>query len=510
MGDIDGDGDVDIYMCNVSGPSPVGPRFYINDGQGFFIEDTNRLPSNVTKLYNQHTSSLMLDVDQDDDLDLVLGGRGGIRPYENSPYDWLMMNDGDGFFTPAYETNMPPRLGGLEAGTIDISTADFDKDGLPDLLMSTHLFFQYGKIQLLLNNGDGTFRDETLRIEQDGPIYEYPDCGQSPGDYWLTQTQIADSNQDGWPDILVQGGSCAMHLLLENAEGESFSVAENVSDDWLYDQFPPSYIVAGDVNGDGITDVILLYAGRTQQVLLRAPTYESTTELRPTPQAAPTMTATATEEPIPTHTPVSIETSSGTVTPPLEVFRDDFGGPLDADWSWIREEEDQWSLTERSGFLRLVILPAGYTRNLLLRQAPEGRFEISTRVQFTPTINFQSAGLHIYEDEENFIRLSRAFCHLDPFPDACVGNGIYFDNVILGESISPNVKIEVSKQYEAYLKIVRDGSTYTGYYSDDGETWVLVGQHIADLKTIRVGLVASGSDFRINADFDYFTIHVIP
>jgi len=508
VGDIDGDGDVDIYVCNVSGPVQVGPRFYINDGEGFFVEDMKRLPSNIARLFNQYASSLLLDVDQDDDLDLVLGGRGGTRAFQNSPYDALLMNDGQGFFTTAYETNMPPRLDGLEAETVDISTADFNQDGLPDLLMTTHLFYQYGRIQLLFNNGDGTFRDETFRIDQDGSIYEYPDCGQSLGDYWLRQTHIVDSNQDDYPDILVQGGTCAMHVLLENAEGENFSVVEKMSDNWLYDQFPPTTVVPGDVNGDGVMDVVLLYPARAQQVLLRAPTI---TEERPTPQAAPTMTATPTEEPpVPTHTPVSIETPSGTVTPPDEVFRDDFGGPLDADWSWIREEEDQWSLTKRSGFLRLVILPAGYTRNLLLREAPEGRFEISTRVQFTPTDNFQSAGLHIYEDEDNFIRLSRAFCHLEALPGVCVDNGIYFDNIISGEAITPNVMLKVGKQYEAYLKIVRDGSTYTGYYSDDGETWVLVGQHIANLKTIRVGLVASGSSYRINADFDYFTIHVIP
>jgi hypothetical protein len=504
VGDIDGDGDVDIYMCNVSGPSPVGPRIYVNDGEGFFVEDTNRLPSNVANLFNQHTSCLFLDVDQDDDLDLVLGGRGGTRQFENSPFDTLLTNDGDGFFTTAYETDLPPRLGGMEAGTIDISTADFDQDGLPDLLMSTHLFNQFGQLQLLLNNGDGTFRDESARIEHDWSVSEYPNCGQGPGSYWIMQTHIVDSNQDGFPDILAQGSSCAMHVLLENSGGESFSVVETMSDVWLYDQFSPTTIVPGDVNGDGVMDAVLLYPARSQQVLQRAPTILETTEGKATPQAAPTMTATVTIEPLPTQTPVSV---FGTPAPPIEVFRDDFEGSLDAGWSWIREEEEQWSLTERPGYLRLTILPAGYTRNLLLREAPEGRFEITTRVQFTPTSNFQFAGLQIYQDKDNFLRLGRAFCQIDALPGVCVGNGIYFDNLVSGEAISPNVKIEVGKQYEAYLKIVRDGSTYTGFYSDDGETWILVGQHRADLRTIRVGLITSGSSFRIVADFDYFTIN---
>ena len=76
-GDIDGDRDVDIYMCNIYGQDRNGPRFYINDGNGYFRDDVTRIPSNLTQLQNKFTSGKLVDVDQDGDLDLALGGHPG-------------------------------------------------------------------------------------------------------------------------------------------------------------------------------------------------------------------------------------------------------------------------------------------------------------------------------------------------------------------------------------------------------------------------------------------------
>ena len=50
VGDIDGDGDVDIYMNNVWSATQIGSRFYLNDGLGFFAEDTTRIPAILTNL----------------------------------------------------------------------------------------------------------------------------------------------------------------------------------------------------------------------------------------------------------------------------------------------------------------------------------------------------------------------------------------------------------------------------------------------------------------------------
>ncbi len=49
----------------------VGPRFYINDGSGFFTDDMTRLPAILNTPPTVYGASVLLDVDQDGDLDLV-------------------------------------------------------------------------------------------------------------------------------------------------------------------------------------------------------------------------------------------------------------------------------------------------------------------------------------------------------------------------------------------------------------------------------------------------------
>jgi hypothetical protein len=285
-GDIDQDGDVDIYMCNVWGATQIGPRFYINDGNGFFSEDTARIPGEMTRLERKFTASLLLDVDQDGDLDLVLGGHdnAGAR-------DVILLNDGEGTFSYAPDENMPLRLGGPDFETVQIVSDDFNKDGWPDLLMSTHLGYQFdANMQLLMNNGNGTFREETFRIEQDWSFYRNPEGCGSETDGWLTGLYIVDANNDTWPDILVQGDSCLQHLLFLSDKGERFVISENYSQFTIHDGMPPWALMPGDIDNDGNLDVVLLYTSMTQQVYLRIPSSENQVISSPTPtQATPSI-----------------------------------------------------------------------------------------------------------------------------------------------------------------------------------------------------------------------------
>ncbi len=287
-GDIDQDGDVDIYMGNINNSTQVGPRFYINDGNGFFSDDTSRIPGEITRLERQFISSLLLDVDQDGDLDLVLGQHG-----QTSAKDVILLNDGSGMFSYAPEESMPPRLGGSGFATVKIVSADFNKDDWPDLLMATQFLYTDPNMQLLLNNGDGTFRDETFRIEQDWSVYKIPDPEMCGGTSWLSQLFIADANNDTWPDILVQGTDC-LHgalLLFSNDEGKRFVVTENYQH-LTINGVGPAFLVPGDVDNDGNLDVVLRYPSMTQQVYLRIPSSEKqvidTSPSPPTPAASTT------------------------------------------------------------------------------------------------------------------------------------------------------------------------------------------------------------------------------
>jgi beta-xylosidase len=260
--------------------------------------------------------------------------------------------------------------------------------------------------------------------------------------------------------------------------------------------------------------------------------YPTPTPMPPTPTPAPTDTPvpTATPEPTdtpapeptdtpipePTDTPVPTDTpipEPPTATPaagPAILFRDDFEGVLAIGWGWVREDPTHWNLTDVSGSVRIILQPGGLNtaNNLLLREAPAGNFEMATLVRFTPTSNFQFAGLLIYQDDSNAIQFGRAFCNA---PDVCVGNGIYFDNIQHGEFSGSNYATATANPSQAYLRLRREGTTYTGYHSEDGTNWTVIGQHTSNLTPLRVGLIAAqASEAEITADFDYFTIEALP
>ena len=299
-----------------------------------------------------------------------------------------------------------------------------------------------------------------------------------------------DANNDTWPDILVQGDRCLQDLLFLNDNGERFVVTENYSQFTIQDGMPPWALVPGDADNDGNLDIVLLYTSMTQHVYLRIPSSEMGLEDL---NIAP-----------PAQTP----DLSTTATAPELTFTDEFDTELQPGWKWVSDEEPHWSLSENPGYLQ-VTLWTGYTVDRLLRQPPEGDFEISTRVRINPTSNFQSAGLTIYQDNENVINLVRGFCSLPGTRDACIGKGIYFDKTLAGAWGWSNFPTETGSE-ESYLKIRREGNRYTGYYSEDGETWIEIGTHTADFDPIRIGLTAGASSYAINADFDYFMLYEFP
>jgi len=196
------------------------------------------------------------------------------------------------------------------------------------------------------------------------------------------------------------------------------------------------------------------------------------------------------------------------------VFRDDFEGALAAGWGWVREDPTHWNLTDVPGSLRIILQPQGVNtgaNNVLLRAGPGGKFEIATLVRFTPTSDFQFAGLLIYQDDSNYVQFGRAFCGTSGTGATCVGNGVYLDNFQNGDRVAPNYSTATASQSQAYLRLRREGSTYTAYYSEDGANWTVIGQNTNGLAPSRVGLVAAQAyQAETTADLDHFTITTLP
>lgn len=200
------------------------------------------------------------------------------------------------------------------------------------------------------------------------------------------------------------------------------------------------------------------------------------------------------------------------------MFVDNFNGVLKSGWSWVREDPTHWSLSARPGFMRIVtqkgglLFDGGSAKNLLLRNTPNGNYMITTRVFYKPTTNFQIAGLLIYQDDNNFLWLGRAYANC-PDP-ACKGNAIYFDHEEGGQVLGGNHSTVVLNKRKAYLRIVHKGTRYIGYYSEDGTNWTKIGKHVVGSGfSPKIGIAtSSGSDqdTEINADFDFFRVEQLP
>ena len=222
----------------------------------------------------------------------------------------------------------------------------------------------------------------------------------------------------------------------------------------------------------------------------------------------------ASSTPLPSDTPEPSPTAAATLVPSptpsptsAVVFRDDFEETLTEGWTWVRENKRRWDLTAYPGFLRLTLNPGncgGVPRNVPLQPFPQGNYEISTYVEFTPISNFQLAGLIVYQDDQNLLKFGRAYCGAG---GECVGNGIYFDNVISGAFTGGNYGTNTANPSYIFLRLQRIGNTYTGLFSEDGTNWVNIGQHTNDLQPVGVGLFAGQSCAgSIPADFEYFEI----
>ncbi len=191
--DIDMDGDVDLYVGNIWGKNMIPPVIYLNsDGAGLFVQAKGLLPYPLEDLgFGAFTASEFADVNNDTFPDLILGDAGD--DLEGGPESYVLLNDGTGHFS--YLKNaIPPKPWSETNTALDIDVADINGDEYLDLfILFTKWEYQGRYVQVLINNRDGTFRDETeARLPQSE--------NNKPSFFWV---QLLDFNMDGQLDIIT-------------------------------------------------------------------------------------------------------------------------------------------------------------------------------------------------------------------------------------------------------------------------------------------------------------------
>jgi len=256
--DVNGDGSVDLYVGNLcTACTDAPPEILLNDGTGHFTRRTDLLPADLQDLDDHHryTRSLFVDVNRDGAPDLVLGAD------DHTLNSRVLLNDGSGHFHDA-PAPLAPKALGPGSILISLATVDVNHDSQPDLLAgytSDNPFYVGRRIQVLINNGDGTFRDETAQ--------RLPE--QDSGQGWPYAIRIADFNGDGLPDFTVDVNNYPQEntpIYLDDGTG-------------VYHEAPFS-TAAGlfavvDANHDGHPDIFSTLAGNPEQHFLQLETVVS-------------------------------------------------------------------------------------------------------------------------------------------------------------------------------------------------------------------------------------------
>lgn len=244
--DVDGDGDIDIYVGNIWAELLIDPYLLLNDGTGRFTESSNALPHLTNLTQNGFTVSAFVDVNIDGAPDLVLGTAGdGINNEDSVPHSVVLLNDGAARFEMLDNALPPgPFPGPIEEIALFIATTDLNGDGYPDLVIDFTKDYQGRIIQILINNGDGTFRDETdTRLPQSNNNDEHS---------W--GLELVDINRDGAPDIVQRTGDLDPpdpHIFINDRRGNFTPAAFALEDlGWIY------YDLI-DIHGDGGHDIVV-------------------------------------------------------------------------------------------------------------------------------------------------------------------------------------------------------------------------------------------------------------
>lgn len=249
IGDVNGDGLLDIVVGN-TGEKP-GNFIWLNNKEnpGYFIDYS---ATGLPQIEDQTQSIKLIDLDSDGFLDMVVGNE--------VPPNRIYFNDGKGNFSEREGTFTET----VPLHTREVITLDANRDGLIDILFA-NLTSNGGewerdpRARLFINQGNGVFKDETeTRI----PEFKFSTYAAN----------VVDFNRDGHPDIILSAIEIPpfqvmqVQALQNDGSGKFTFVTKDVIPEITVGR---SWDIAvGDVNGDGIDDLVIGGWGSQVRLLL--------------------------------------------------------------------------------------------------------------------------------------------------------------------------------------------------------------------------------------------------
>ncbi|MDI1480135.1 VCBS repeat-containing protein [Polyangium sp. y55x31] len=239
LGDIDGDGELDVVLAHGGNPLMYGVSVLLNRGSSSLSQ-----PRSYRLSDNGGTGLRIADFNEDQHLDLVVMtlGADGMRSL-----DVLLGHGEDGFGAPQLVAPNE-KVNGIEVG-------DFNADGHRDIVVGSSSVEGDAPLVILFGRGDGTFTSVEYR-----------------GKYSLRNLAAGDMNGDGVVDIVAE-------MYEDPDEGATeWSVAVFLNDGTgklaapLRHRVPWRYwkdLALLDANRDGHLDVALIEPYENGVIVLR-------------------------------------------------------------------------------------------------------------------------------------------------------------------------------------------------------------------------------------------------
>jgi len=226
VGDLNHDGNPDLVASAGSSEAVV---VLLGNGDGTFQTPVSyAIPSAAVSI-------VLGDFNNDGKLDIATAIQGDY--YTSCFCVAVLPGNGDGTFQePAIITYLPSG-----AGPLALTAGHFNSDRNLDLALTENFTFSGGEVQIMLGNGDGTF---TL-----GDSYTLDDNSLA--------IVAADLRNNGKIDLVAaqdEGGALA--VLLGNGDGTFEPRVQYYVGSLPYPPGFPATVAVGDMNGDGIPDLV--------------------------------------------------------------------------------------------------------------------------------------------------------------------------------------------------------------------------------------------------------------
>jgi hypothetical protein len=270
-GDVNGDGKTDLFI----GAMPGQPaRLFIRNAAGHF--EASAQPAFEVDTDCEDAAAVFFDANHNGQQDLLVVG-GGVRhdPGDLSYRHRLYINDGKGHFSPAPKDALPAVTDGASC----VVVADFDGDGLPDVLLGGRSvpgrYPLFSETHLWLNRGRKFVEATPAALRRPGIVTAALACdvdGDGKLDLVLTTfwgpvryfhneaagltertTEVGLAERTGWWNAIAAGDI--------DSDGRPDFVVGNQGLNSVYHATPaaPELLFYGDLDGSGTSNLAGAY-----------------------------------------------------------------------------------------------------------------------------------------------------------------------------------------------------------------------------------------------------------